>query len=297
VTLPAACAECMETVQLSLPGALLQQLPTRLFRSLEGQLRFDFGTMSLVIDPIAGIRMMLDHVALEARMLAAAVQLPGMPGMPGMPQMPGMAMPPIPSAGVNFNIVKLGKAILEGLEVEGIQYVFAILDPLKPPPITLWEIWTSTKLQLPVMTKIIGAFGQRINICKCVGVPPPPTAFQVPPGYTVIPPPSPMPPTPPAIPTISTPSGPPAMPPTPTMPSVPGAPSAPARPSMPNLPSASPLPNAPNVPSAPALPRAPSVPTAPVVPAPPAVTAPSLPGAPSTPSAPALPNLPTLPKP
>ena len=63
-------------------------------------------------------------------------------------------------------LFRSGKATVEGLEAEGVRYVFQAVDPLRPPAISSWEVWTSTLLQLPVMTKTIGSFGQRMNVCK-----------------------------------------------------------------------------------------------------------------------------------
>ena len=272
-SLPAASAECVETVQFAQPGAILQQIPTRQFRSIEGKIRFDFGTSSLISDPSTQVRVLLDHVKLEARMLSAP-PLPAMPGMPQTPQFPLFTVPPIRSEFPGVTMVNLGKATVEGLEAEGVRYVFQAVDPLRPPAISSWEVWTSTLLQLPVMTKTIGSFGQRMNVCKCVAMQPPDSLFQIPPGYTVIPF------EPPAIPPVPSVPSDFARPSVPTMPSAPATPSAPTTPSLPAMPSAAPtLPSAPTMPSVPTLP-----------------SAPTMPSAPATPSAPKLPSAPTLPK-
>ena len=270
-SLPAASAECVETVQFAQPGAILQQIPTRQFRSIEGKIRFDFGTSSLISDPSTQVRVLLDHVKLEARMLSAP-PLPALPGVPQTPQFPGFTVPPIPSESPGVTMVNLGKATVEGLEAEGVRYLFQAVDPLRPPAISSWEVWTSTLLQLPVMTKTIGSFGQRINVCKCVAMQPPDSLFQ---GYTVVP------------------FEPPAVPPVPSVPSVFARPPIPAMPSVPTMPSAPAMPSVPARPSLPAMPSAPTLPSAPAVPSVPTMpSAPAMPSVPKLPSAPALPKLP-----
>jgi len=110
-----------------------------------------------------------------------------------MPQMgAGLSGPP--------QIVNLGKAFIEGHEVDGMRYI--IPPPgapgLTPPPIpgmpaapqipTVAEIWTSSQTKLPVLTTITGPFGQQVTHCKPGPpiAPPPPTQFQVPPGYKLV---------------------------------------------------------------------------------------------------------------
>jgi hypothetical protein len=181
--LPAACAECLETLLSAATGMVTQQIPTKQFRSLDGKIRFDFDASSLISDPLSGVRILLDHLLMEARILSPGANFPS---VPGMPITPGIPMPAIPSA-PNVNIVELGKSVIEGLEAEGLRYVFQALDPLRPPSIASWEIWLSTELQLPIITKIVGAFGERTNVCKCTAAAVPDSLFQIPPGYNVIP--------------------------------------------------------------------------------------------------------------
>jgi len=180
-TLVAACAECVETTVPALPGAALASSVIRRFRSADGRLRVDFESFSIIIDPATGERILLNHLVLEARILAAEVPTPpqlSVPGIPGLPAAPGL--PPEP------NVIALGKAVVDGLELEGVRHVFAAIDAILPPPITSWETWVSTKLQMPVFTRTIGSFGVRTCICKCTPVEPPASAFQIPEGYSVI---------------------------------------------------------------------------------------------------------------
>lgn len=204
--LPAACADCLQTTLPALPGLNPEQLALQQFRSAEGKLRINMGATSLIVNPLTQMRVLLNHPLLEARIL------PSMPAMPGMPSLPseqlGMAMAGLPSMAGQPNIEQLGKRFIEGLEAEGMRYTF-------PPggPISSWELWTSTKLRLPVMTQTIGSFGQKTCSCKCTPVQPPASMFEIPQGYKVIQPPS-----------IA------------NVPPVPNVPSAPALPQMPSAP-------------------------------------------------------------
>lgn len=188
--LVAACAECLETTQGAQPGALPTESPLRRFRAADGKLRVDFGRMSLITNPATGERLLLDHLAREARILLG--EAPNIPSGPSLPGAPGLPTPPGAPGLPNVpNVVSLGKSVINGLEVEGMRYVFQALDPRSPPSIASWEVWTSTKLQMPVLTRTVGSFGVRTCICKCTPLEPPASLFQIPAGYTVIRPPLP----------------------------------------------------------------------------------------------------------
>lgn len=252
-SLPAACADCIETTIPSIPGANPLEMIIRQFRSLEGKLRFDFGMMSLIINPLTGVQFLLDHLAMEARMLEAMVQLPGMPQLPPIPSIPSLVLPQAPNIGAEIaSLEQLGISIIQGLEAEGMRYLF-------PPGglIFSWEIWTSIQLRIPVLTRTIGAFGERTCICNCTGVQPPAATFEIPPGYKVIPPPV------PAVPTVSAPvpnvSASVTLPPTPNLPATPNIPSAPTLPPTPNIPPTPTLPPTPGVPSTPTIPPLPRI--------------------------------------
>jgi hypothetical protein len=181
-SLPAACANCLQITFPSIPGANFIQMAIQQFRSLEGMLRIDFGLTSIIINPLNQMRILLDHVALEARILLAEAHLPGMPQI----QMPHLqfGMPQMPNLGAEVaTLEQLGIAIVQGLEAEGMRYLF-------PPGGLLfsWEMWTSIQLKIPVLTRLIGVFGERTCVCNCSGVHPPAAMFEIPPGYTVIPP-------------------------------------------------------------------------------------------------------------
>lgn len=142
----------------------------------------------MIINPQAQVQIFLNHLTQEARIIPNMPAMPGMPAVPGMPAMPGM--PGIPMAGAipgalnppgQPQMQQLGTRVIEGLEAEGIRYLFPVGSA-----VSSWEVWTSTKLKMPVMTTTIGSFGQKTCVCKCSPLPPPPSTFEIPPGYTVI---------------------------------------------------------------------------------------------------------------
>jgi hypothetical protein len=92
--------------------------------------------------------------------------------------------------------------LVAGHEVEGKQYTLPPLTPPKPqaqmpaapnqpqlppkpePQALVSEVWMSTQLHLPVLTRITGSFGQQMCHCKnTVAGEPHPSLFQVPPDY------------------------------------------------------------------------------------------------------------------
>ena len=194
------------------PFAVPQQSPSKLFRSADGKIRVDSGNISVITDPATQKTIMLDHLKKEASLFSA--QPPKMPAgaLPNV-AMPGLAMNPPASPA---KVEELGKAMIEGHEVIGKRFTFqppgapqipgapqmpgAPQVPGAPQapgipklPLTTSEIWTSTKLQLPVLSRTRGSFGEQICHCKyTAGAEPHPSLFQVPAGYkTVIPPPLP----------------------------------------------------------------------------------------------------------
>jgi hypothetical protein len=139
----------------------------------------------------------------------AMPKLPQAPGMPKLPQMagapkppsappvPGVAPPPPPAPGAPPPPPAAGA------------------PPARQLPTTA-EVWTSPSMQLPMLTKMKGNFGQLTQVChRAVPGEPHPAAFQIPPGYKVITPQRPKPPAmpkPPAVPNLPAAPKPPAMP-------------------------------------------------------------------------------------
>ncbi len=167
------------------------QTPTRMIRSADGKMRLDSGNMSVITDPKSRTTMLLDHLKKEARIGPFDPPLPK-PALPGMPQPPAFPMQPPQNP---LKVEDLGKSMIDGMEVIGKRYT------MPPPPAqpqlpgmpqlpqqnVISEVWTSTQLQTPVLTKTTGAFGEQITKCKCAAIgEPSPAAFQIPPDYKVI---------------------------------------------------------------------------------------------------------------
>jgi hypothetical protein len=201
----------MTVTQLAQPGAAPQQSASQMFRAPDGKMRVDSGTTSVITDPSAKQAIVLDHV----KKIAHAIPMPQMPSMPqfappGMPAVPGMPSPPVGQV----HVQDLGKAMIEGHEVDGKKFTFQPPQtpqapqmppmpqapdmpaspgtpqppamPQAPKPPVVSEVWTSSKLHMPVLTKTTGEFGEQVCHCKCTGAVPPPAMFQIPPGYKMV---------------------------------------------------------------------------------------------------------------
>ncbi len=100
----------------------------------------------------------------QAPALAGAPQLPKLPGLPAIPQVPKPPdVPAIPTAPA---------------------MPAAPQAPPPPLPPSVMEVWTSTSLLIPMLSRMKGGFGQRISQCKNpIRGEPDPAVFQIPPGY------------------------------------------------------------------------------------------------------------------
>lgn len=250
--LPAACTECTSTLQQAAPGSVPSQIAYKMSRSASGQVRVDYGATSVITNPASGEMLLIDHAKQEFR------SIPTPPGVASPqltpPGMPGVAGVSAAAASPQMAIKDLGVKMVQGVEAHGHQIVMPPLTPPKPPappPVPgmpgapavpqpaqvpmIAETWVSTKLQMPVLTRITGSFGQSMCHCKnTVAGEPPASAFQIPQGYKQVGlPPPPAPPAPPSMPKAPSP---PAMPAMPAVPSLPKAPAPPAMPSMPTPP-------------------------------------------------------------
>jgi hypothetical protein len=175
-----------------------------MFRSSDGKVRVDTGNTSLISNPKEQQAILLDHVTKEARV----IPMQGGPPQPGLPLM-GPATPSTPSpAAPPMKVQDLGKSLIEGQEVDGKRYIIPPPAPpaapglppglqkpglpAVPPSPTTVDVWTSSKLGLPVMTQVTGPFGQQTCMCKTAPTAEPhPGLFQIPPGYTPVMPPRP----------------------------------------------------------------------------------------------------------
>ncbi len=243
VSVPPVVGECVTTLKPPQPGAAVQQSLSRMWRSGDGKLRCDSPESSVIIDLASQQTIVLDHLKKEASVFR-------------MPQLPGGqfgGLGGLPDGGLMkarlVNVEDLGKSMIEGHEVFGKRFTFQppgaptmprmpqapVLPNMPQAPAlpktqyTVAEIWTSTKLQLPVYSKTTGSFGEQIRRCRYAEAGEPnPSVFQIPAGYK--PPVPPTPPTPPTLPTT------PAVPTAPTLPNAPAVPQAPTLPTTPKIP-------------------------------------------------------------
>ena len=184
----------------------------------------DSGNTSVISNPSAGHTILLDHVEKTATIPPPPSAMPALPGMPPIPHLgdPGLAP--------TIQVQDLGKGMIQGHEVQGRRYLIqppampnipAMPQPptvqapgmpkapgapgippapsAPPGPITA-DVWTSTKMHLPMLTKMNGGFGQLTHACQAVSPGEPhPAAFQIPPDYKMIPLPAPKPPAIPGV--------------------------------------------------------------------------------------------------
>lgn len=167
-------------------------------------MRIDTPSSSIISDPTDQKTILLDHLKKEATI----IPMPAASGAatPGNSKLPAGAPPP-PA----MQVEDLGKSMIEGHEVEGKRYVLpAAQKPPAPalpkmpqlagspkspavpkaPPMpkaaqpTVTEVWISTKLKTPVLTKITSALGSQTTYCKPTSTQEPhPSMFEIPPGY------------------------------------------------------------------------------------------------------------------
>jgi len=197
-------------------------------RSAAGQMRIDYGATSVITNPATQQMQLLDHIKKEFKTIplpAAALPQLTPPGVkiPGMPTAPAQPTPPA------MSVKDLGIRLIAGHEVAGKQFTLPSLTPPKPPALPqaqipgmpkapaipgapgapplpvkpdpsaiVSEVWTSTTLHVPVLSRITGSFGQQMCHCKNVaGGEPHPSTFQIPADYKQVG--LPPPPQPPAI--------------------------------------------------------------------------------------------------
>jgi hypothetical protein len=167
-----------------------------MLRASDGKMRIDTGATSIITNPKTQQAIVLDHVSKEARILPMQPAAPPM----GTPQS-GAAAPSFkPPAMPAMQMQSLGKSTIEGQEVDGKRYVvqppapklpqaspapgMPSPKPPAPPMPTTVDVWTSSKLGLPVLTQVTGPFGQQTCYCKVApATEPHPSTFQIPPGY------------------------------------------------------------------------------------------------------------------
>jgi hypothetical protein len=190
-----------------------------MWKSSDGKFRLDTPNSSIISDPTSQKTILLDHLKKEAIVVPTPPAAPGNPmgGAPKAPTVAGQA-PPV-------KVEDLGKSMIEGHEVEGKRFTLPPFSPPKmpdmpkvpempkvpgmpkPPDVpkasapkppeppklpkvpSVTEIWTSTKLKTPVLTKVTTAAGEQTTYCKPVSMDEPhPSVFQIPQGYKIKPP-------------------------------------------------------------------------------------------------------------
>lgn len=193
------------------PGMAPVQSASRMVRAPDGKIRSDFGDTSIITDLAARRTTILDH----AKKLAHVIPMPQAQAPQFVPaaMMAGLQAPASAPMQAFQKVEDLGTSMIDGLEVVGKKYTLPAPPIPQPPrapqmpqapqmpappqiPVTT-EVWTSTKLQLPVLTRTKGSFGEEVRRCRYTeSAPPPPSLFQIPEGYKTI---TPAPPNPPGV--------------------------------------------------------------------------------------------------
>jgi hypothetical protein len=179
------------------------QSASRMWRSSSGNMRLDTTHTSIITIPASQKTIMLDHLKKEAMV----IPMPPVPSAPSQSQDSQAA-----GAGAQrpaLQVHDLGKAMIEGVEVEGKRYILTppqapkvpsnaqaatksqapalgslpIPSQLKLAP-TVTEVWTSVKLGTAVLTKVNSPAGELTTYCKPTSTEEPhPSLFEIPPGY------------------------------------------------------------------------------------------------------------------
>ena len=205
---PPSCSDCATKMQAT-GGTAATQSASRMWRSSNGNMRLDTPHTSIITIPASQKTIMLDHLKKEA-MIIPMPPVSSAPSQSQNSQASGTA-----AQHPALQVHDLGKAMIEGLEVEGKRYIFtppqtpkmasnvpAATKPQAPsmpgppalgtPPIppelklapTVTEVWTSVKLRTAVLTKVNSPAGELTTYCKPTSTEEPhPSLFEIPPGY------------------------------------------------------------------------------------------------------------------
>ncbi len=188
-----------------------------MWKSSDGKFRLDTPTSSVISDPASQKTILLDHIKKEATILPTPPAAPGSSTAGGPQVSASGGQPP------QMKVEDLGKSMIEGHEVEGKRFTLPPFAPPqmpgmpkapgatsapaapsaatapgapKPPQMpklpqvpSVTEVWTSTKLKTPVLTKVTTSAGEQTTYCKPVSMEEPhPSVFQIPEGYKIKPP-------------------------------------------------------------------------------------------------------------
>jgi hypothetical protein len=121
----------------------------------------------------------------------AAPAAPGMPAAPGKPAVPGMpALPAVPGMPAAPGVPGMPAApAAPGMPAAPAAPGKPAVPPPPPMPTspTAAEVWTSTKMQIPMLTKTTGPFAQTTSQChSAIPGEPSPSVFQIPAGYKLV---------------------------------------------------------------------------------------------------------------
>jgi len=187
-----------------------------MWRSSDGKFRLDTPTSSVITDPASQKAILLDHIKKEATIL------PMPPAASGSAPAIADQMPAAAGQASAMRVEDLGKSMIEGHEVEGKRFTLppplpgmpkvapappmpgapkaptapgapAMLGAPQPPAMpklpqvpSVTEVWTSTKLKIPVLTKVTTGAGAQTTYCKPTSIQEPhPSVFQIPPDYKI----------------------------------------------------------------------------------------------------------------
>jgi hypothetical protein len=179
------------------------QSASRMWRSSSGNMRLDTPHTSIITIPASQKTIMLDHLKKEAMV----IPMPPASSVPSQSQDSQAAGPGAQHPALQVH--DLGKAMIEGVEVEGKRYILTPVQAPKAPsnaqavtksqapalgslPIppqlklapTVTEVWTSVKLGTAVLTKVNSPAGELTTYCKPTSTEEPhPSLFEIPPGY------------------------------------------------------------------------------------------------------------------
>ncbi|MGC2646670.1 MAG: hypothetical protein WA261_10370, partial [Candidatus Sulfotelmatobacter sp.] len=164
-------------------------------------MRIDTPSSSIISNPADQKTILLDHLKKEATIIP-------MPPASGAAAPAGSKPPGGATSAPAMQVQDLGKSMIEGHEVEGKRYVLPAAQKPQPPPMpklpqmpgspkspalpkpppipkapqpTVTEVWISTKLKTPVLTKITSALGSQTTYCKPTSTQEPhPSMFEIP---------------------------------------------------------------------------------------------------------------------
>lgn len=167
-----------------------RQVPWKFLRASDGKTLVDYGNRCIITDPQAQQAVLLNRESKEATVIPLID--------PSAAQQPSSGKPRMSPPVAPTNVQDLGKRMLLGHEVEGKRYTFPPVmpppppeqdsaPPGEPPPPQTMEVWTATKLHMPLFSRTVGVLGKQTTLCRNASLgEPPPAAFQIPKQYKIM---------------------------------------------------------------------------------------------------------------